>query len=190
MYKIRGILLIILQTRLYLILNKLSTVTTLARRWGYQPMRVVVQFLHSASFNTWNGRGCWILLDGGWGYPVWERKGHLVLLPMWPVLRTSFLYHHPRKDGRGTSLFSVPWWCKTQASHIISTGNAREGPSWHTAGIKLQLPSWSSPPAPWVGVPHYTWWGWKSWFFIQPLLLWVVHSFFYVVLDCNRKTIV
>lgn len=124
MYKIWGILLITLSFRLDFtyILNKLSTVTTLARKWGYQPMRVVVHFLHSASFNTWNGRGCCILLDGEWGYHVWERKGHPSTAPdvtctenngvtlvygtsrKSPVTLLSFLYHHPRKDGRGTSI--------------------------------------------------------------------------------------
>lgn len=142
---------------------------------GYQPMRVVVQFLHSASFNT-SGPGDAGSFWMGMRVPCLGEEGAPVLLPMWPVLRTSFLYHHPRKDGRGTSLFSVPWWCKPRLP--TSSPLAMPGGSLLTYGrdqTAAALLVFTTSSMGWG--TSYTWWGWKSWFFIQPLLLWVVHSF-------------
>lgn len=93
-------------------------------------MRVEVQVLHSASFDTWRERGSWFLLGGGLAYllilPCPEKEGHLITAPcvastdtegVASVSLTSgespdsplgFLYHHPSKEGRGTSLLSAP----------------------------------------------------------------------------------
>lgn len=153
-----------------------------------------------------------------WFCPAWEREGYLITALLVASSDTMRERPHYCSSGRevltvhqafSNTHTSEPWaqrgkkylitpysqMGKIQTSQVTSTDSVRKGPSLSPGISEIPASSWASVTTlvggqgGCVGAPHYTWWGWTSWFFTQSLLEGMAPQFS-PVLGWNRGVIV